>query len=440
MEHSLDSANELTVHGEPSGKGLRTLWQIRDFRLLWLGEGISVLGDHFYMIALPWLVLQLTGDPLAMGTVLALAAIPRTLFMLIGGALTDRFSPRTLMLGSNLVRFVLVTLLTGLVLTGWVQMWLVYLLALSFGLADAFFYPAQSSITPRLVHPGQLQTANAMVQGTMQVAMLAGPVLAGVLIAWLDGNQGNSTIPDRTGIGIALGVDALTFLISLLTLWLMRPLPAAAPLHHETVWSSIWAGLVYVAGDTTLKTFFFIVAAFTFLINGPFNVAVPVLANSQWADGAAAFGLILSAFGGGALLGMVLAGVLPRPSGQRLGPTLLVITSLMGAGLALMGKVEVTVAAAGIGLVMGIINGYVNVLFITWLQSRTPPALLGRMMSLLMFAMTGLFPVSIALSGAISRSSAPDLLSGSGTILVVIVLFMALFNPAVRAMGEPPAR
>src|SRR5690606_41454236 len=104
MEHSLDSANELAVHRKPSGKGIRALWHIRDFRLLWLGEGVSVLGDHFYMIALPWLILQLTGDPLAMGTVLALAAIPRALFMLIGGALTDRFSPRTLMLGSNLVR------------------------------------------------------------------------------------------------------------------------------------------------------------------------------------------------------------------------------------------------------------------------------------------------------------------------------------------------
>src|SRR5919109_3404928 len=83
----------------------------RNFRLLWIGEGVSVLGDHFCMIALPWLVLQLTGDSLAMGTVLALSAAPRALLMLVGGALTDRFSPRALMLASNAARLILVSLL-----------------------------------------------------------------------------------------------------------------------------------------------------------------------------------------------------------------------------------------------------------------------------------------------------------------------------------------
>ena len=435
MEHRLDQASGMTASATETG--FRAVWQIRDFRLLWLGEGVSVLGDHFYMVALPWLVLQLTGDGLAMGTVLALAAIPRALFMLVGGALTDRFSPRTLMLASNLARLILVTLLTTVVLTNWVQMWLVYLLALCFGLADAFFYPAQSSITPRLVRPEQLQTANALVQGTMQLAMLAGPVLAGILIAWLDKGQGEGLVPDKTGIGLALGFDALTFLISLVTLWLMRPVPAATAPHSETVWSAIRTGLTYVTRDTTLKTFFLIVTAVTFLINGPFNVGVPVLANEQWSEGAAAFGLILSAFGGGALLGMVLAGALPRPAGTRLGPTLLVMISLLGAGLAFLGHATTVVAAAGIALAMGTANGYVNVLFITWLQGRTPAALLGRMMSLLMFAMTGLFPVSVAFSGLFSRLNVSGLLNGSGLLLVVLVLVMALFNPAVRAMGEP---
>src|SRR5688572_12784618 len=100
-----------------------------NFRLLWIGEGVSVLGDHFYMIALPWLVLQLTGDSLAMGTVLALSAIPRALLMLLGGALTDLFSPRSLMLASNAARFVLVSLLTGLVFINSVAMWMLYTLA-----------------------------------------------------------------------------------------------------------------------------------------------------------------------------------------------------------------------------------------------------------------------------------------------------------------------
>src|SRR5512144_806914 len=78
-----------------------------NFRLLWIGEGISLLGDQFYLIALPWLVLSLTGNALIVGTVLAIAGIPRALFMLLGGALTDRFTPRRLMMASNLARLAL---------------------------------------------------------------------------------------------------------------------------------------------------------------------------------------------------------------------------------------------------------------------------------------------------------------------------------------------
>src|SRR5215470_10467588 len=80
---------------------------VRNFRLLWIGEGISLLGDQFYLIALPWLVLQLTGSALALGTILALASIPRAIFMLIGGAFVDRYSPRSVMIWSNAARFVL---------------------------------------------------------------------------------------------------------------------------------------------------------------------------------------------------------------------------------------------------------------------------------------------------------------------------------------------
>src|SRR5262245_9081668 len=118
--------------------------RVRNFRLLWIGESISLLGDQFYMIALPWLVLQLTGSALALGVVLALAAIPRALFMLIGGAFVDRFSPRAVMLASNLARFVLVGILSVLVLTNTIRIEMLYVFALAFGLADAFYFPAQS--------------------------------------------------------------------------------------------------------------------------------------------------------------------------------------------------------------------------------------------------------------------------------------------------------
>src|SRR5574342_9391 len=158
----------------------------RNFRLLWIGESISLLGDQFYMIALPWLVLSLTGNALAVGTVMAMAGIPRALFMLVGGALTDRFTPRKLMISSNLVRMALTALLATLVATNLIQLWMLYVSALLFGLADAFFFPAQTSIVPQLVDRNQLQAGNALIQGTAQLSLFVGPILAGGLIAWLD--------------------------------------------------------------------------------------------------------------------------------------------------------------------------------------------------------------------------------------------------------------
>jgi MFS family permease len=101
---------------------MRNVLSIRDFRLLFAGVSTSLLGDQFALIATPWLVLQLTGDPLALGIVLALEGIPRALFMLFGGAITDRFSPRIIMLASDLVRFLLATVMTAVVFAGIVQM------------------------------------------------------------------------------------------------------------------------------------------------------------------------------------------------------------------------------------------------------------------------------------------------------------------------------
>jgi MFS family permease len=155
----------------------RNPFAVRDFRLLWLGEAVSVLGDQFALIALPWLALVLTGSALALGSVLAIMAIPRALLMLIGGVSVDRLSPRRVMIGSNAVRLVAIGALGAVTLAGGVELWMLYAFALVFGVADAFFYPAQTSIVPELIDGDQLQRANGIVQGTAQASVLVGPVL-----------------------------------------------------------------------------------------------------------------------------------------------------------------------------------------------------------------------------------------------------------------------
>jgi predicted MFS family arabinose efflux permease len=175
------------------------------------------------------------------------------------------------------------------------------------------------------------------------------------------------------------------------------------------------------------------VAGINVLVNGPIIVGIPVLADVRL-EGAASFGVVMAAFGGGAFIGTILAGVLRKPSPRWLGSLLLIIISWLGIAMALFGFSTSTMIASVLVLSMGIANGYVVILFITWLQSRIPQDMLGRIMSLLMFASVGLNPVSTALAGALIKVDMTGLFVGAGILMTVITLSFLLI-PEVRGLG-----
>ena len=407
--------------------------RVRDFRLLWIGESVSLLGDQFYLIALPWLVLQMTGNALALGTVLALASIPRALFMLIGGAFVDRFSPRSVMFASNLIRMILVGLLALLVLMGSIQLWMLYVLALAFGTADAFFFPAESAIVPALLDSDQLELGNTLTQGVATLSMFVGPALAGIVIAVLASSSTKAT-PDMAGIGVAFALDTLSFLASLVTLWIMHAHKSEEATEGSNVWNSIRAGLAYLWQNAILRSVFILLLAINLFVIGPFQVGVPVLAKRNLAEGAAAFGILVSAFGGGSLLEIILASVLPKPRPAWFGTVLLSVTGLLGIGLVLLVVSTSTPIVAVICLAMGTTMGYVNIKFMTWLQRRVPEQMMGRVMSLIMFASVGVAPVSSTLAGIILNVSLAGLFVGAGALMAAVALVSAAI-PTVRRMG-----
>ena len=409
---------------------------VRNFRLLWIGEGISLLGDQFYLIALPWLVLQLTGSALALGTILALASIPRAVFMLVGGAFVDRYSPRSVMMASNIARLVLVALMSALVLTNHIQTGMLYVFALAFGLADAFYYPAQTAIVPQVLPREQLQAGNTVVQGTMQLSIFLGPMLAGGLIALLGHGATAIGVPDTPGIGIAFAIDTLSFIASLASLIMMRiPGTAKQAKEPQNVIASIKDGFAHVWSHRVLRVMFMLIVAINFLVMGPVTVGIPVLANARLAEGAAAFGIIMSAFGGGALLGIILSGVLPLPKPGYLGTTLLLVISTLGVGVVLMPLFSSTTVVVIIALVMGATAGYQRMILFTWLQKRVPQELMGRVMSLLFFCSIGLAPISNALAGAILEINLNGLFIGGGLLMTALTL-LSILLPEVRQMGS----
>jgi MFS family permease len=419
----------------------RNPFAVRDFRLLWIGEAVSSIGDQFAFIALPWLALVLTGSPLALGSVLALMAIPRALLMLIGGVSVDRLSPRRVMLAANAVRLVAVAILGAIVVTGAAQLWMLYVFALVFGIADAFFFPAQTSIVPELVEPELLQRANGIVQGTAQATVLLGPAVAGLVIAALGSQQAidgsvAGMAAGSVGIGVALLLDAGTFLVSLLTLWLIRP-RAHVRNAATSMLADIKAGFRYVLEKRELRAMILLSLSANLLIVGPFEIGVPVIAYNRLPEGAAAFGILMSAFGGGSLIGLAIGAMLPAPRPSRFAVIVFSALAFAGVGLVALPFVRTTLVAALVIGISGIALGYGNLHGMTWVQSRIRPDLMGRVMSVMILGSIGLVPVSMLIAGALVQVSLDGVLVVGG-IGMAILCALALTSPTVRRMGLVP--
>jgi MFS family permease len=400
----------------------------QNFKLLFAGEVISNLGDQFTFIALPWLVLKLSSDPIALGITLALAGVPRAILMLFGGAITDRFSSRLVMQMSNAVRFVVITLLAGIVLTGQIELWMVYLASFLFGAADAFFVPAQTTIITKLAEKEQLQQANTIVQGSAQICVFVGPLLVGVLIGVLEKNNDS-----LLGIGLALCVDALSFIISLITLWLMRMKNKADLEESKNIIKSIIDGLRYSWHNKVLRYLLIVVSGLNLFLVGPFFISVPIIVKSKLL-GAGTYGAIMSMWGIGALIGYILAGALPKPDPKYFAHELFGLTGTLGIFLALMAFADTPFLLCLLTFIMAVISGFESITAVTWIQQKTDEEMMGRIMSILMLSSVGLVPVSQMISGMFIKFSITGLLIGSG-IGEVIVTLLAMSVPEVRRMG-----
>jgi MFS family permease len=368
-----------------------SVFKSRPFRKLWLATLLSLFGDFFSYVAMAWLVLQLTGSSLALGTVLVVQALPRAVLMVVGGALADRISARLTMLGSMGLRAVFVAPLALLVLTGRVQMWEVYGIAVVFGIVDAFYLPARSSILPNVIADHELEPGNAVMNVTAQASVILGPVLGGLIVA-------------RFGIGWAFAGDAACFALGfLLILWLpsaQRVAPGAA--HPDGgLGGQIAAGFRYAWADVGIRVTLIVIAVVDFAANGALGVGIPTLAHGRFAAGAAGLGILFGAWGVGATAGALGAGFVPPP--KRFGWLIVALCVWLGFGITAVGLVPSLLPGALLMGFSGISTGVVNTYAVSWLQRRTDSAMQGRVMSLVMLASMGLTPIAYAASGAVAE-------------------------------------
>jgi MFS family permease len=407
----------------------RVLTSSRNFSWLCVGGVISMVGDQFNIIALPLLVLRMTGDPLALGLVFMLIGVPRAIFILVGGAVVDHYSPQRVLMLTKYVNTVLLGFLGALVLAQRLELWMLYGLAAGLGLSTAFSIPSATAMLPHALPADRLHAANGAMLGLRQASIFLGPILAGALIA-VSERGGSGEINDR-GLGLAFVINALTVAVSAWTLSRVVPIvhePAPkAAVSAAGVARLALGGLRFCWGDRALRVFLFYGVAVAFFVSGPLQLAVPVLAVRLQTP--AALGVLMGAHGGGALLGMAL-GMKSTWRVGGLGSTILALDCLAGVLFAPMGYVDSVWEGGALLLTIGAMGGFQQVALFTWIQQRVPLDMMGRAMSLFMFVVVGVTPVSASLTGwALRLLSLPQAFALSGALLVATVLVAWLATP-----------
>jgi MFS family permease len=384
------------------------------FRLLWIGNTVSLVGDQFYLVAMPWLVLGLTRSSVALGAISMTAAIPRAGLMLIGGAVTDRVSPRRVMMLTALARTLLVAAIAALLWMGGVRLWEMYVLALCFGIADAFSSPAAQAFLPSLVEREQLPAAQSVMQSTSQIATLVAPGPAGLFIK-------------AFGNAWAFFLDAVSFLAIVGALWRLPDPPAATAVPRKNMVQSIGEGLRYVKADVALRSLMLVVAVLNFAIAGPMLIGMPWIAKQKFGT-PSALGVLLSCLAAGSLAGMLLAGVVKH---RRRGRTLLLVATTIGLCMMPVGVIGELWGLGAVLVAMSAAAAFLNVQLIAWFQQRVERVVMGRVMSVLMFSSIGLMPLSLAVAGFAIKVSLAGMFVAAGA-MVLLVTLVAAGQHAVR--------
>jgi MFS family permease len=413
----------------------------RDFRLLFAGRCVSLLGDGAFLVAMAWEAYTLSNAPTALSLLGIAMTVPLIALLLFGGVVSDRHGRRQVMLVADIVRAVLLALLGALAADGALRLWQMMVIVAIYGGAQAFFDPASDAILPQLVPESRLGEANALEQVFRPLALrLLGPAVGGVLVGVL-------------GPGAAFLADAATFVLSAVALWSMSSRASASPLRTDVTLVRATAqareGWAYVRRHVWLWGTFASAGIAYLLFMGPAEVLVPFMVKHELHGSGLQLGLVLGAGG----LGSVAAGLAMMRSGlPARSMTFIYVVWTLG-----------TLAVAGYGLASAIwelmlasvafnlLETAGTIVWATMKQRHVPGEMLGRVSSLDWLISIGLLPVSFALTAPLSAAfGVRATLIGAGVAGAAATLG-GLMLPGMRAVDlgtasgapagiSPPAR
>lgn len=418
-----------------SGAGARISWpegplRNRDFRLLFSGRFVSLVGDGAFLVAVAWEAYTLSNSPTALSLLGVAMAVPLIALLLLGGVVSDRHDRRHVMMVADLVRAGLLILLGVLALSGSLELWQMAVLAVPYGAAEAFFDPASDAILPQVVEGSELLRANALEQLARQPALnMAGPAIGGVLVGVL-------------GTGAAFLADGATFLVSAATLWAMAPRPPlgagggrAAPLAGAG--RELREGFAYVRRHVWLWGTFVCAAVAYLLFMGPATVLLPYMVKHVLGGSAFELGLVLAAGGFGAF---VCAAAITRHPLTRAGIGFVyVVWTLSTLAVAVYGLATAVWQLMLACLAFNLLETGGWIVWMTLKQRHVPEGLLGRVSSLDWLISIGLLPLSLMLAGPLSELIGVRVTLVGAGVLGALVTLAGLALPGVRDVGETRA-
>ena len=383
--------------------------------VLWLGELISIFGSQFFLVSIPWLMAGSAFFGRNVAMIMASASLPKAVLMPLGGIATDRWSPRNILLITNLGRGIISFAMGYLAVRTSVPLVAVVVLMLVYGSADGFFYPSFLSAVPRLVPTELVHRANAGFATITGIAGAIGPALAGIYIA-------------KFGIASAFAFDGASFILAGLTILLIGKHLRARPVNTEaSIAQSLMNGVRVVWRDKVLRGAVLISALVNIAIGGPYFLGTVLKVQMSFSEAPKVFGILFSASGAGVLIGALCAAVW-YPKQMHLKVVVNVLLILIGGALLVFGLARGVVHMVIARALIGIAVGYLDVLGYTLIQSRATRETLGRVVSLFTVTISGVQPLSYLISGAVANRGAGLLLLISGVAAIGALPFTHLLE------------
>ena len=391
----------------------KSLRKHRNYRLFFSGQVVSLSGTWMQNIATAWLVLELTGSPVAVGVLALCQFLPFTLFSLVAGVVVDRFDPRRIVIATQASAMVLAAALAVLTFSSAIEVWHVFLVTALRGATLVVDTPARQALTFQMVGRDELPNAVALNSSLFNAARVVGPAVGGFVIA-------------AAGVGVAFAFNAASFLAVLAVLLAMRPAelhPLARDGEPPRLLGGIREAVAHVGesrvAGIVLGTVL-VVSVFSF----NFNVLLPVLAKETLGGGAQVFGIISACFGAGALVGALTSASIGRASRRVL---------LVGTGG--FGLSELLLAPLGSVLAASLLLFLTGLCFTLWtsnanatLQLAAPDHLRGRVLGLYFFVFNGTMPAGGVLAGWLAAMGGTTLAFGvAGAAALAATAFAGLF-------------